>query len=380
MIYLTVGNKFGGIYKSQVLGVCRYLNTLDEGNRVTCVSFIPVRDFFRQRKTIKAYQRDVIVLPVFFKSHLTLPLIPILVLLCLFRGEQSLMGRGAAATRLGLLLRNIGVITDVIYDGRGAHLAELEEYGPANIATRTAATHLERNAVLNADYRLAVSEKLVEYWTERYGYNGRQHLVVPCTVDTVPEEVIPVWRRTQIRQSLGLSAQGVVLVYCGSSQAYQSFDLMNRLLSPLLEEDRGVQLLLLSNVVEDRLEIKQNFPDQVFTAWVKPEEVVEILSVCDYGIMLREMSVTNQVSAPTKFAEYLAAGLPVLISEGVGDYSGMVERLDVGVKLSGRKPDLASLTKVGDLERKHVKAQAKKYFAKPAFQHSYEKLLDVSKR
>lgn len=38
----------------------------------------------------------------------------------------------------------------------------------------------------------------------------------------------------------------------------------------------------------------------------------------------------NNVASPTKFAEYMLCGLPVLISEGVGDYTKFVEETKTG--------------------------------------------------
>jgi hypothetical protein len=145
MIYLTVGIKFGGIYKSQVVGVCQYLSSLDANTKTTCVSFIPIRNFFTKRREIKGYDKSVLVLPVFFKSRYTLPLVPLLFFICLFTGQRSIMGRGVVATRLGLILRKLGAVTDVIYDGRGGYVAELEEYGQVSEEKLVTAKRLERS-------------------------------------------------------------------------------------------------------------------------------------------------------------------------------------------------------------------------------------------
>ena len=65
-------------------------------------------------------------------------------------------------------------------------------------------------------------------------------------------------------------------------------------------------------------------------AWVPHSEVFEVLAACDHGLLLREPTVTNRVAAPTKFAEYLAAGRDVLISPGLGDYTAFVEHEECG--------------------------------------------------
>ena len=48
---------------------------------------------------------------------------------------------------------------------------------------------------------------------------------------------------------------------------------------------------------------------------------------------MRESHPVNLVSSPTKFGEYLAAGVPVILTEGIGDYSEMAETMHVGITL-----------------------------------------------
>jgi len=39
----------------------------------------------------------------------------------------------------------------------------------------------------------------------------------------------------------------------------------------------------------------------------------------------------NEISSPLKFGEYLACGVPVIMSEGVGDFSQLAHREGIGV-------------------------------------------------
>jgi glycosyltransferase involved in cell wall biosynthesis len=67
---------------------------------------------------------------------------------------------------------------------------------------------------------------------------------------------------------------------------------------------------------------------------VPSDQVALYLSAGDLGLLPRRPSLVNQVASPVKFAEYLAAGLPVLTNQGVGDYSELVHREGIGVALS----------------------------------------------
>jgi len=59
-------------------------------------------------------------------------------------------------------------------------------------------------------------------------------------------------------------------------------------------------------------------------------EVPGYLAAADVGLLLREPCLVNRVASPVKFAEYLAAGLPVLLTEQIGDYSALAAAHRVG--------------------------------------------------
>ena len=102
------------------------------------------------------------------------------------------------------------------------------------------------------------------------------------------------------------------------------------------------------------------------------------MSVADYGILLREQSVTNLVASPTKFAEYLALGLPVLISENLGDYSEFVQHHNCGsiVKEALQK---IQLNKQTPADKQKLVELSRKYFYKNSAQNhlSYTAMLQA---
>ncbi len=68
---------------------------------------------------------------------------------------------------------------------------------------------------------------------------------------------------------------------------------------------------------------------------VTPDRVPEELFAGDVGLALIKSSFSKIASAPTRFAEYLAAGMPVIVTPGVGDLEAIVDRHRVGVVLRG---------------------------------------------
>ena len=55
----------------------------------------------------------------------------------------------------------------------------------------------------------------------------------------------------------------------------------------------------------------------------------------DIGLCLIASSFSKVASAPTRFGEYLAAGMPVIVTVQVGDLESLVEDHGVGVVLRG---------------------------------------------
>lgn len=62
-----------------------------------------------------------------------------------------------------------------------------------------------------------------------------------------------------------------------------------------------------------------------------PAEMPEELCEGDAGLCLVRSSFSKTASAPTRFAEYLAAGMPVAVTPGVGDLEALVEDNAIGV-------------------------------------------------
>jgi glycosyltransferase involved in cell wall biosynthesis len=56
-----------------------------------------------------------------------------------------------------------------------------------------------------------------------------------------------------------------------------------------------------------------------------------MVAAADVGISFRKGELSKRAASPTKVGEYLAAGLPVVSSAGIGDCDELIERNRVGV-------------------------------------------------
>ena len=372
MIYLTFTNGYSGVFRSQVLDTAEFLRARFRVD-VRVVSIVSIRDFIRERDRLRKASARVTLLPMFPGVRNWRRNAHMLSVLARQWDDRTILGRSEFATALGVDLRSRGVVDRVGFDGRSARTAESSEYDSARKPSFSPEEifRIERLSVLESDYRLAVSEQLVRYWREEFDYRGSAHVVIPCTLPARLEGL----RSPMTRESLGLSPDQIVLVYSGSAAAWQSLDLMDRFVCEQMSADRRVVLLLLSEVESNQLEVGRRYADRVVQRWLPPEQVAAALRVADHGLLLREPSRTNAVSCPTKFAEYLDAGLGAIISEGVGDLSRFVRDRDCGTVVES--PDVpVELARPSVVRRRRHMQLARDYFSKSAHEASYESLLE----
>ena len=222
-----------------------------------------------------------------------------------------------------------------------------------------------------SDFRLAVSHALVAHWRQRYGYAGSEHVMVPCTLGNPMSGATSRSINTPGRPA----RPGVRLVYSGSTAGWQSFELLGKLLVQVLDDQPAVSVLFLSKHDAHNGALEARYPGRVEVKWLDHSQVQEALNGCDYGIMVREDTLTNRVASPTKFAEYLSSGLRIITNEGLGDFSELVRKEGAGVVLD-KSQAIPLLTPTPEEERARLRSIARERFTKQAYSAEYLKLMD----
>ncbi|MBK9763839.1 MAG: hypothetical protein IPO87_10860 [Flavobacteriales bacterium] len=375
IIYLTYNDQPSGVYWSQVTDVVDHLNTLG-GPPVKLFALVSARGFSRTRRAIKQRSPKALVLPMVPQMARWKKNTWILSMVCRFVRPTGIIARGVFATWMAQRMRDRGSVKKVCFDGRGAYAAEWEEYRLIDDDALIAQFRpLEMEAVNGSDFRISVTHALVDHWRERYDYRGKEHIVVPCTLGADHGSVGGELGRTK-RNGSPFSETDVVLVYSGSTAGWQSFGLLEELLSGVLDEQPNVKVLFLSKSDENNAKLVERYPGRVSVQWLDPDQVAATLGNCDLGIMVRENTVTNNVASPTKFGEYLAAGLPVVISEHLGDFSALVMQDSLGL-VHREGTHMATLQRTTNEERTRLQHYAEAHFTKKAFNSSYLQLLSA---
>ncbi len=365
MIYfITFNDQPSGIYQSQVIGVISLLHK-KSGQDVKLIAFFPRQSYQKNRAYLREQNISFVAIPMFL--GITRWKWYRLVLLFFMRRKTSAICRGPVAACLAK-----GLFKKVVYDGRAAVKAEVEEYDvtSGNHALSADLAICEKRAVLESDFRIAVSQKLVEYWRDEFKYLDSKHVVIPSTL------TYSAFDKDGFTDEFSSDPSVIRVVYSGSTSGWQSFDLVVQLLEKLMAKQANVEVIFLTteNAAIDRL-IEQ-YPLRCCRRFVSHDDVYKVLGACDYGILLRDDKVTNQVASPVKFAEYLHAGLSVLLSPKLGDFSAFVKEQSCGYVITDSIPTLEKPSR----ERKHKNHELSlEYFSKDSswVQERYEQLVRI---
>lgn len=371
--YLTYGEYASGIYSSQVVDTCLELTTLSK-QKFKLISFISIKNFKKEKRRLKHSYSNVIVLPSFPKmSNYKFNVIPLMIL-CIFYKPNAIICRNAIPTKIGLMLRNIKLIKKVIFDGRAAEYEQYIEYKLTNDMFFT--NHIfqiEKESVNHADFKIAVSQALVYYWENKFDYTQHNHVVIPCTLNSKHNESTN--NNTINRERCGYKKEDIILIYSGSIAQWQSFVLLLHFFEEQLINNQNIKIIFLCKETETIHTFKNKYPTRITQLWCSESEVYDYLSMADYGILLRDSTWTNKVASPVKFAEYLNAGLDVIISPEVGDFSEFVINQSCGFVYNNQYITLSPLTTIKKNSNKQL---VQHYFNKksPIITEKYKLILE----
>lgn len=379
--YLTYNEPFNGIFNSQVIDVIKHIRK-NHNQDIRLISFAPISfklaAFKLKKEQIKAVEANAIIIP-------TLPVqygwkFNWILLACylLFVKRTSFICREIFASYIAMKCKNVGLIKKLCHDGRGANIAQIDEYAIFSGKLKNDVIEIEPFIINNADFRLSVSDNLVKYWRSKFNYIQNNHVVIPCTISTeLFNKEISLDNIIKLRKNSGFNDDDFVFVFSGSNYEWQSIELINKFCEKLFELYNNIKIVFLSKKNQVIQSLENKYTNRIFSYWLEIDKVVDFLTQCDYGILIRESNYTNNTASPTKFAEYLAAGLPVVVSNNL-EQANFVQENDCGFVINNNEMNLMDLNKKSFDDKIRIRDLAKKYFFKNSEKNfnSYQQILD----
>lgn len=265
-------------------------------------------------------------------------------LFCLLYRIQIIHGHGLTTVVFALIARRLKRSVKVVGD---VHGSEMEEYlysknraEPDRMSARLES--VERSVLKRADAIIFVSHAMREYYQKRFRVNYEDASVIPCATDVALENLNG--HRAALRHERGLEDK-LVFCYAGSGEDYQLPGQMCELFKKILHRFPNAFFLIFSHHKDVFLKHLRHagIEERHYKVdAVSHTEIFNVLQMADFGFLLRDNSVVNQVASPTKFGEYCLCGLPVIMTNSVGDFSDLAKRHKVGCVVDMRDPVLDS--------------------------------------
>ncbi len=254
--------------------------------------------------------------------------------------EILIFSRALIGKEIRLLKRMFPKRIIFYYDARGAAAEEnrYKAFKDHNYTLKKfeiiADTHfLEFKTLEAADRVFVVSRALRQYFYDTYYLDEGKCVIYPCLSDPDKFYYDPDLG-SRVRGELKINKKVKVFVYSGGLGAWHMSEKLFAFFCEILKHESEALLLFLTKDKNAALEEISRFPDinnKFIILSVPNNEVYKYLNAADYGFLFRENSSVNKVASPTKFAEYMLCGLPVILTEGVGDYSEYTIRNNYGV-------------------------------------------------
>ena len=164
---------------------------------------------------------------------------------------------------------------------------------------------------------------------------GRPVEVIPCCVDIGGRfKGVGVEMRAEMRQKLNLDDR-FVMVYVGAFGGWYLTEETADLFAELKKKRNDAFAMILTQSqpeIMGRLLLGRGYKsDDFLITQVSPAEIPQYLSAADVAVSFIKPCYSKLASSPTKNAEYLACGLPIITNGGVGDVESLIERREVGV-------------------------------------------------
>lgn len=170
---------------------------------------------------------------------------------------------------------------------------------------------VEMITLRKALFNIFVSEAMHQHYERKY----RQKIVNYCVIPCYNKHLNKNYFDKNIKTNLSF-------VYAGSLDSWQCFEKTLKLFKNINEINKNASLTLLTKDIQKAKEIC-NIQDvkNVNIKYVQLKDLDSELSKHQYGFLLRENNIINNVATPTKFNSYLAAGIIPIFTDVIYSFN-----------------------------------------------------------
>jgi hypothetical protein len=259
----------------------------------------------------------------------------------LLRGDKIIVfGRALIGNEIRILKYFLKNKIQFIYDARAASAEESKYVALKNQCYNSKKQllyerirNLEKITISQSAKTFAVSNILIQYFITNYGFEHSKFFLYPCLSDE-RKFYFDENLRYKFREILTVGENQKLILYAGGFNS--EWHIMGQMLhyfEELNKTSSNFKFIILTKDIDIAENIVKTYKisnDSMILLSVKNHEVINYLNAADFGILFREDTPMNNVASPSKFPEYQLTGLPVLVTEGVGDFTEYVRLNNTG--------------------------------------------------
>jgi glycosyltransferase involved in cell wall biosynthesis len=385
VLYISYDGLTDPLGQSQVLP---YLTGLSQyGYRFTILSFEKEGRLNKERNIIESIVKEANIdwVPLSFTAK---P--PILskiydryrmwkTALSLYKNEKFdlIHCRSYVAAEMGMRLKKkFGV--KMLFDMRGFWADEKVDNGQWNIQKpfyRKLYQHYkqkEKQFLLSADGIVSLTKAAKDYLLQQPAYKNLSIEVIPCCADLEHFDYhkISTEEITALRSSLSIDANSKVIIYLGSTGGWYMTREMLFFFKTLLETNSFYVMLVLTK--DDPGKLKKEAAElgipgeKIIVTYSDRQRLPTYIALGEFSIFFIRNSFSKLASSPTKHAELMGMGLPVICND-IGDTGNIINETATGIVVN--KFDKFSLeeavNKIGalnNIDKEHIRNCAENYF------------------
>lgn len=243
----------------------------------------------------------------------------------------------------------------IVFDPRGLFVQEWLYKKRNRVVARIFAL-LEKLILKCSSHVIAVSNAHKEHLISN-------HQVPPSKISVIttfsPSQSADAEITSIDREFLSAGDQAVIC-YSGSAEKWQCIDRVIQIFQELSRRNPKLRFLFLTTQPgEIKAKIQEKISEHSYLVKsVRAHDVAYYLNRCDYGVLIREETPLNNISAPIKLKDYLAAGLRVVASRNIGDLDRYVLSLPDETIIYEENIETHNFSKIEQVKRDNIRKAA----------------------
>lgn len=241
----------------------------------------------------------------------------------------------------------------------------------------------EQNLIQESDHIVVLTQAVIPELKKLGLKNTDKLSVIPCCADFEHFQIASLKDKKNFRQTLLLPKDALVMGYIGSMGKMYMMDKFFKCLSDALQKNPNTYGLIVTPDVclaHDEMQkyLTLDLQEKVKVQTATREQMPQLIAVMDVMLSFIKPSYARLATSPTKIAESLACGVPVIANEGIGDVTEILTNLQVGKIIKDFSQALDIELMIQNMDALDIRNQAKKVFdlehAHHFYHEAYQKL------